>query len=81
VHLSTIVRWITRGVRSPAGELIRLEALRCGGRWISSLEALQRFSERLTPRNGGTPAPTLRSPSRRARAEEQAEKELRRLGF
>lgn len=48
-HLSTLIRWITRGVRSPDGRVVRLEALRIAGRWGSTPEALQRFFEELTP--------------------------------
>ena len=42
-HLSTVFRWISRGVDG-----VRLEALRCGGRTYTSHEALQRFCDRLT---------------------------------
>jgi hypothetical protein len=81
LHFSTLVRWITRGVRSPSGEVVRLEAARLGGRWVSSLEALQRFTDRLTPRIDDTPMPIPRSPGQRARGAEQARNELRRLGM
>src|SRR4051794_8499124 len=42
-HLSTVVRWKDRGVRG-----VRLEAVRLGGRWVTSLEALARFAARVT---------------------------------
>ncbi len=38
-HTSTLVRWIHRGVRGR-----RLEAVRIGGSWFTSLEALARFA-------------------------------------
>lgn len=44
---STVFRFITRG-KSVNGEVIRLEAVRVGNRWLTSLEALARFAERLT---------------------------------
>jgi len=42
-HVSTVFRWIQRGVRG-----VRLEAVRIGGSMYTSREALQRFVDRLT---------------------------------
>lgn len=39
-HSSTVIRWILRGVRGR-----RLEAVRIGGNWYTSVEALARFAE------------------------------------
>jgi hypothetical protein len=78
-HLSTILRWVLSGAKAPDGTLVKLEALRLGGRWVTSREALQRFAERLTPTVDGSPAPT-RTPARRQRAHERAAAELDRLG-
>jgi hypothetical protein len=56
VHPSTIHRWVVRGHRG-----IKLEALRLGGRWVTSAEAVARFAERLTAaytgESSGTPTP------------------------
>jgi len=41
-HASTIWRWARKGVNG-----IRLETRRLGGRFVTSLEALERFSEKL----------------------------------
>ena len=79
--LSCILRWILKGARSPSGELVRLEALRIGGRWVTSREALQRFAEALTPQLNGHAAPPPRSTAKRRRASERAAKELERLGI
>jgi Protein of unknown function (DUF1580) len=43
VHLSTIIRWKDRGVQG-----VRLEAVRLGGRWVTSREALARFVSGVT---------------------------------
>lgn len=59
-HVSTLIRWITAGVEGN-----RLEAIRLGGRWVTSREALQRFAERLT--------------SERRQTMDQAEQELRAI--
>jgi hypothetical protein len=79
-HLSTILRWVLRGAKAPDGTIVRLEACRVGSRWLTSREALQRFSERLTPRLDTQPAPAARTHSRRRRAAERAAAELERRG-
>src|SRR5262245_44274246 len=74
-HTSTLLRWITRG---QAG--VKLEGLRLGGRWFTSLEALQRFAEALTP-DRSADQPTPRTPVARNRADEKARRQLDRLGI
>jgi len=80
-HISTLVRWITDGLRGPGANVVRLEAVRLGGRWITSEEALARFSERLTPDNDSARSPAPRSPGRRRKASERAERHLRNEGI
>jgi hypothetical protein len=80
VTLSCLMRWILRGARSPSGELVRLEAVRLGKRWVTSTEAMQRFVEALTPRLAGT-APTLRPPAMRLRASARAAQQLEQVGI
>lgn len=70
LNASTIFRWIVRGVRTPAGEIVKLEAVKLGCFWRTSLEAVERFSVRLTAAStpspeGVSPAPT---PKQRQRA-------------
>jgi hypothetical protein len=79
VHLSCIYRWILDGVKTPQGK-VRLEAVRLGGRWLTSAEALQRFAAAQTPDLADRP-PLPRSPSSRRRASERAEEQLRRIGI
>ena len=43
VHISACYRWLSRGVRG-----VKLEAIRIGGTTYTSIEALQRFAERLS---------------------------------
>jgi hypothetical protein len=43
-----VFRHIVKGVRAANGEVIRLEAVRAGSRWLTSVEAIARFYERLT---------------------------------
>src|SRR5438128_2214980 len=76
-HISTVFRWISRGVSG-----VRLEALRLGGRWVTSREAVQRFAERLTAeRSGAQPTLTTRTSARRTAATARAEVELQRIGI
>jgi Protein of unknown function (DUF1580) len=49
VHLSTVIRWRTRGVGG-----VRLEAVRLGGRWVTSREALARFTAAVTAASRST---------------------------
>ena len=81
IHLSCVLRWITNGSRAPDGRRIRLEAVRIGGRWITSREALTRFAEALTPRFDDAPAPAPRSAAKRHKANERAAKELEAAGI
>lgn len=43
VHVATIHRWRSKGLRG-----VRLEAVRVGGAWHTTMEAFARFCERLT---------------------------------
>jgi hypothetical protein len=48
VTFNCVLRWVREGQRSPDGRVVKLEALRLGGRWVTSREAIQRFATRLT---------------------------------
>jgi hypothetical protein len=50
VTLSCLLRWVKLGAKAPDGSRVRLDAVRLGGRWVTSREAIQRFAEALTPR-------------------------------
>jgi hypothetical protein len=43
VHASTISRWANEGVRLPGGRVVRLEAIRLGGRVRTTEAAVHRF--------------------------------------
>jgi hypothetical protein len=53
IHYSTALRWVVRGVRG-----VKLDAIRLGGRWVTSLEALNRFATKLTKAGDADPTPT-----------------------
>ena len=71
IHLSTAHRWASKGLRG-----VRLETLRMGGSRVTSIEALQRFFERVSHAHRELPAPT--APGKRI---ERIDRELDRRGF
>jgi hypothetical protein len=75
VHLSSVYRWTTVGIRG-----VVLETIQVGGRRLTSVEALQRFAERLSARTGaGAGNPTGlggRTVAQRQRAARRAEQAL-----
>jgi hypothetical protein len=80
-HLSTLLRWITVGVPGPGGGRIKLAAVRCGAKWVTSRAALREFVQALTPRPNGEPAAPTRTPTQRSRAATRADKALEAAGF
>jgi hypothetical protein len=83
VSPATIWRWDSEGVRLPNGTRLRLEAVRLGGRWITSVESLTRFSERQTQAQTPSHEPPLsiRTPGQINTASERAEKQLEEIGI
>lgn len=83
IHATTLWRWARKGVQG-----VRLEARRLGGRFVTSLEALERFSRELAERELPGSHPAVRGPRRptrseaeRERAVQEAEERLRAAGF
>src|SRR5215471_407670 len=72
VTLSCILRWVLDGVRLKSGQKVRLEAVRLGGRWITSMEALQRFAIAQTPQPEDLARPFPLTHSARQRASARA---------
>jgi hypothetical protein len=81
LSLSAALRWVLDGVRLPDGRRVKLEAIRCGNKWVTSLEALERFAAAQTPPLDGDPVPTPRTPTARRRASERAARELEKAGI
>src|SRR5262245_10773607 len=78
-HVSRVIRAMTKGSPTPAGGRADLEAARVNGQWITTVEAVQRYLDRLSPQRPD--ADTRRSPAERTRASEHAERELTSLGI
>jgi hypothetical protein len=79
VTLSCLLRWILDGVKTPHG-VVHLEASRMGGRWLTSVEALERFADRQTPKITDR-LDTPRTPAKRQLASERAARDLEKLGI
>ena len=72
-HVSTVYRWVNRGVRG-----VHLESVQVGGILYTSFEAIRRFLVRLNPDD----EPQDRSPDRkRKQSIERDEAELDRIGI
>lgn len=78
---STVFRWVTKGAKTPAGGLVRLEAVRVGGRWLTSRGAVSRFVAALTAAADPAPSLPIRTPTQRRRASEAAGKKLEKSGW
>lgn len=75
IHISAVYRWIKRGVRG-----VRLEAVKIGGTTYTSLEALQRFTDRCTsahsePDDRDVP----QAPRARQRRQQQARRRVEQI--
>ena len=81
VNTSTIFRWITGGVRLPDGRCVRLEAVRLGGRWLTSPQAIERFIAAQTPSLDTDPTPLPRTSAQRQRAADRAARQLDAAGI
>jgi len=61
LHISTVYRWMTRGIDG-----VKLEFIKIGGRMMTSRQALQRFAEKQTDvhvSRAATIAPLSHEPS------------------
>lgn len=77
VDPSTVFRWVKSGSRAADGRIVRLEACRVGGRWITTRSAVARFIAALSaPTRPSDPNPVPRSPAARSRAAAAATAEL-----
>jgi hypothetical protein len=80
IHISALYRWVQRGLRAYDGQVVRLETIKIGGTTCTSLEAMQRFFERLS-RPTPIVAPPMRTNRQRMLAVRRANEELERAGW
>jgi hypothetical protein len=74
---ATIWRWVNRGHKLPDGSILKLEAAKMAGRWLTSKSALARFMERITaastPQSENTTPPVqTRTATARQKSSERA---------
>lgn len=69
IHISACYRWISRGVRG-----VRLDSIKIGGSTYTSMEALQRFGDRLAAGLSMGPDGEAATPRTRQRQIERAAK-------
>lgn len=79
-HFATVWRYIMHGAKALDGTLVRLEAERFGGAWITSEEAISRFMARLSEMPNNSPL-SLPAPAARRRAADEADKKNRERGL
>ncbi|MFL5328965.1 MAG: DUF1580 domain-containing protein [Gemmataceae bacterium] len=75
MNRATAFRWALSGRRSRSGALVKLEAVRIGHSWFSSVEALKRFIDALNEPPEGKSL-EVRSPAERSKAATIAGREL-----
>jgi hypothetical protein len=80
VHPSTLWRWHAVGVSLPGGRVVRLEAVRLGGRHLTSRAAVERFI-RAQQEAGTNIVPAARTAQQRRRGNGDAAAQLERLGI
>ncbi|TWU44143.1 hypothetical protein Q31b_16790 [Novipirellula aureliae] len=80
LHLSTLFRWAQAGKIANDGMRVRLETIQVGGTKCTSLEAMQRFFDRLTGKVEVVTPPSITHREQRRR-HERAMKELEEMGI
>jgi hypothetical protein len=83
VHVSTLTRWITKGVLKSGGTRVKLQARRFPGGWKVTREALNQFIDELTDSalGGESDSSTIQPSSARNRELARVDAELLSAGF
>ena len=78
---ATVFRWMKSGTRAANGAVVRLEAVRVGGRWVTSREAVARFiAASTTASSTDCPAPSPRPSGNATQRAAAANKRLEAIG-
>ena len=64
-HRSTLIRYATTGVTGPAGEVIRLRAIKLGRQWLTTDEWADEFFAALVPGAAPPVQPAAAGPARK----------------
>jgi hypothetical protein len=83
VHIATVTRWVTKGVRASDGSRIRLRAVRFPSGWRTTLDWVHEFIEAITADRSGRPltGQGQRTATRRVRELDRKDRELDEDGF
>ena len=87
LQISTVYRWLFKGLPAADGGRVRLEAVRRGKSWLTSRAAIRRFFAQLptngdaTPTPRRTPTPGTRPADRREREQADARAQLAARGM
>jgi hypothetical protein len=76
----TLWRWATKGVKLTDGTVVKLEVIKCAGRFLSSMASIERFLEAQNPDAITLPVPT-RTADKRERASNRAAETLAAAGI
>ena len=77
LKISTIFRWISKGLPSADGSRVRLEAVRRGRTWLTSRAAMRRFFAALPTSSSASEVSTADSLHPHHRAADDAKSQLR----
>ena len=69
VHISAVYRWMSRGIRG-----VVLESVKVGGSTYTSMEALQRFADRLSAGGGPESKGEMQGAARERQLQQVAER-------
>jgi hypothetical protein len=78
---TTIWRWIRQGALTPDGRRVYLQALKVGSQWVTSLQAMERFFQELTPRPDSTMPGHVSTGAERTRRARQAADRCQQAGL
>src|SRR5262245_46235670 len=82
IHLTTLIRWATKGVAAASGARIRLRAVRVGTKWLTTDSRFDEFVSAITaPAIPATASPAVRSSAQRNRDSDTASDACAAAGY
>jgi hypothetical protein len=82
-HVSRVIRKMVKGDPLPGGGRAYLDGLKFGGQWVTTVEAIQEFGERVAAAaiSGHNDSPPVRTSTARSREAARAARELDKIGI
>jgi hypothetical protein len=75
---STVFRWVTRGLPGGDGTRVKLQAIKRGKKWITTVDAVKRFFAALPQSEPSNSTPS-RTPRQRERDNNRAKQALQKI--